>query len=286
MNLVGIKVKHKAFGAGTVTELDAQYVTIAFEAKTTKFLFPDCFENFVKAEDASVQTVIDKMIADAKAAAEQKKQEEEAARKAAEEKRKTEEALKREAIARKTSYKPKEAVRTIRVEEKNMVFFVFQGNTFEREYAGGYIWAPVYDKSGSQPHHWARLEDVRKGDIILHGCDAHVKAISVVKDACYNAAQPEELRSEDLWEQNGRRVDCEYILIKNPIKTSQFKEDIVRLCQAKYSPFDKDGNGNMGYLYEINRELAKIFIKASIEKNPYLEAEEFITDIMNEETYD
>ena len=74
MNLVGIKVKHKAFGTGTVTELDAQYVTIAFEAKTTKFLFPDCFENFVKAEDASVQTVIDKMIADAKAAAEQKRQ--------------------------------------------------------------------------------------------------------------------------------------------------------------------------------------------------------------------
>lgn len=58
------------------------------------------------------------------------------------------------------------------------------------------------------------------------------------------------------------------------------------ICQAKYSPFDKDGNGNMGYLYEINRELAKIFIKASIKNNPYLEAEEFINDIMNEGTDD
>lgn len=286
MDLLGTKVKHKAFGTGTVTEIDTQYITIAFAAKTTKFLFPACFENFVKAEDASVQSTIDKMIVDAKVAAEQKKQEEEAARKAAEEKKMAEEALKREAIARKTSYKPKEAIRTIRVEGKNMVFFVFQGNTFERECEGGYIWAPVYDKSGSQPHHWARLEDVRKGDIILHGCDAHIKAISMVKDSCYGAAQPEELQSEDLWEQNGRRVDCEYIRINNPIKTSQFREDIVRLCQAKYSPFDKDGNGNMGYLYEINRELAKIFIKASIENNPYLEAEEFINDIMNEETDD
>ena len=87
MNLVGIKVKHKAFGAGKVTELDAQYVTIAFEAKTTKFVFPDCFENFVKAEDASVQSAIDKMIVDAKIAEEQKKQEEETARKATEEQR-------------------------------------------------------------------------------------------------------------------------------------------------------------------------------------------------------
>ena len=49
MDLTGIKVKHKAFGAGTVTELDAQYITITFEAKTTKFLFPNCFETFVKA---------------------------------------------------------------------------------------------------------------------------------------------------------------------------------------------------------------------------------------------
>jgi len=87
MNLIGIKVKHKAFGAGTVTDLDARYITIAFESKTTKFLFPDCFENFIKAEDESIQSVIYKTIADAKIAAEQKRQEEEAARKAAEEQR-------------------------------------------------------------------------------------------------------------------------------------------------------------------------------------------------------
>ena len=29
------------------------------------------------------------------------------------------------------------------------------------------------------------------------------------------------------------------------------------------------------YLYEIHREMAKIFIKSSFENNPYLEAEEF-----------
>lgn len=86
MDLLGTKVKHKAFGTGTVTEIDTQYITIAFAAKTTKFLFPSCFENFVKAEDESVQSAIDKMIADAKVAAEQKKQEE-VARKAAEEQR-------------------------------------------------------------------------------------------------------------------------------------------------------------------------------------------------------
>lgn len=284
--MVGQKVKHTAFGVGEVVEFDGNYITVSFPNKTSKFIYPDAFEKFIKAEDASLQDKIIKDIAAAKEAAEQKRLEEEAARKAAEEKRAEELAAKQQAVSKKTGYTPKVAVRMERIEGKPMIFFVFQGNTFERECDGGYIWAPVYDRSGSQPHHWARLEDVRKGDIILHGCDAHIKAISVAKDACYSAAQPEELQSEDLWEQNGRRVDCEYIRINNPIKTSTFREDIVRLCQAKYSPFDKDGNGNMGYLYEINRELAHIFVEASAKLNPYIESEKCISEFLAEEFND
>ena len=36
----------------------------------------------------------------------------------------------------------------------------------------------------------------------------------------------------------------------------------------KYSPFDKDGNGNMGYLYELNQSLAAYFIQEIAKKNP------------------
>ena len=107
-------------------------------------------------------------------------------------------------------------------------------------------------------HHWDRLLDVREGDIIFHGCDACVQAISTARGECYECHQPEELRSEDLWEPDGRRVDCDYILIDNPIKTALVRDDILRLCNVKYAPFDRDGNGNMGYLYELPRELAKL----------------------------
>ncbi len=34
-----------------------------------------------------------------------------------------------------------------------------------------------------------------------------------------------------------------------------------------YTPFDKDGNGNMGYLYDIDPRLASIFLQAAAEKN-------------------
>ena len=82
MDLIGLKVKHTVFGAGVIIEKDGNYITIEFSTKTTKFVYPDAFEKFIKAEDIDVQQAIVNSINDAKAAAEQKRQAEEEARKA------------------------------------------------------------------------------------------------------------------------------------------------------------------------------------------------------------
>lgn len=87
MELIGLKVKHNVFGAGVITETDGNYIMVEFVAKTTKFIYPDAFEKFIKAEDATVQQTIVDGINDAKTAVEQKRQAEEAARKAVEERR-------------------------------------------------------------------------------------------------------------------------------------------------------------------------------------------------------
>ncbi|MBR5310988.1 MAG: hypothetical protein IKU42_07695 [Oscillospiraceae bacterium] len=64
MDLVGMKVRHKVFGAGTVTAFDESeggksgYVTVEFSAKTSKFLYPDAFEKFLTVENEEVNTSI------------------------------------------------------------------------------------------------------------------------------------------------------------------------------------------------------------------------------------
>ncbi len=87
MELIGLKVKHAVFGAGVITEMEGNYITVEFASKTTKFVYPDAFEKFIKAEDSVLQQAIMDEINNAKAADEQKRQAEEAARKAAEEQR-------------------------------------------------------------------------------------------------------------------------------------------------------------------------------------------------------
>ena len=85
MELIGLKVKHTVFGAGIITEKEGNYITVEFPAKTTRFVYPDAFEKFIKADDPAVQQAINNSINDAKVDAEQKRLAEEAARKAAEE---------------------------------------------------------------------------------------------------------------------------------------------------------------------------------------------------------
>lgn len=282
MNLINSKVKHLSLGAGTVVAQDDNYISVEFSAKTSKFTYPgpDTFTKFLQAEDPAVQAAIIQEIVDAKSAVETQKRAEEEARLQAEEK------CAAEAAARKTTTsansQKKVAVKHERIPGKRMTFFVFQGNTYEQGSRGGNIWAPISNKEGDTFHHWDRLMDVRPGDIILHGCNGYVQAVSTAVGECYVCNQPDELRSEDLWDLEGRRVDCDYTPIKFPIKTADFVNDILRLCNVKYAPFNKDGGGNMGYLFELNRELARIFLQASVKSNSYLEDVDYIRELLAE----
>ena len=43
---------------------------------------------------------------------------------------------------------------------------------------------------------------------------------------------------------------------------------IVHTCtKSKYQPFDKNGNGRQGYLFDLNDELAGVFARAIVKKN-------------------
>lgn len=283
MNLLNRKVRHIKYGLGTVIAQDDKYITIEFVSKTSKFAYqdPNLFLRFLHAEEPEVQMAILQELTDKITRDEAAKHADAEVRhhRAVGEQNFVEVAEKnRESFNKKSSVKQQE-----RIPGKRMTFYVFQGDTFDRESRGGYIWAPITNKNGNKFHHWERLLDVHPGDIILHGCDGFVQAVSTARAECYPCRQPEELRSENLWDQEGRRIDCDYVVIKKPIKTSLFVDDILRLCNKKYAPFDKYGNGNLGYLYEIDRELARIFLRATVKYNDDMKNVAYIRELLDEE---
>lgn len=65
-DLLDLKVKHKVFGIGVITGVSGNYLTIKFAAKESKFVYPDAFEKFIVADDASIQAKIVEEINNAK----------------------------------------------------------------------------------------------------------------------------------------------------------------------------------------------------------------------------
>lgn len=148
-----------------------------------------------------------------------------------------------------------------------MTYLVFQGTTYDAECAGGYIWAPLRNQAGHEVHHWKRLEDVRKGDIILHANKGFIQAISVAEGEAYSCSRPGALDEADQWEKDGLKVDCQYTLLRKPINYRAYKDVTKNYSGVKYAPFNSAGNGNQGYLFELNKELAKFFIDLARKNN-------------------
>ena len=152
-DLLNKKVKHSAkYGVGMVIEQNDTSITVEFPAKTCKFQYPAAFEKFLTVEDKSVA---DEVAADLRSLkeAEEAAKAEKAVKKAAEEQAKLE-ALKAQAasLGKKTSaskaYKPVQ-----RVAGQALTYLVFQGDTYDEEMRGEFIWAPKFSKDGRTMHH-------------------------------------------------------------------------------------------------------------------------------------
>ena len=76
VDLLRAQVKHAMLGIGTVTQQDANYITVQFVNKTSRFAYPAAFETYLVPEDPNLEHAIRAEIDAAEAA--------EAAREAAE----------------------------------------------------------------------------------------------------------------------------------------------------------------------------------------------------------
>lgn len=280
VNLINKKVKHTgALGIGIVTEQDDKYITVQFANKVIKFVYPAAFEKFLTAVDQSEADAIKAEI-DALKEAEQIAKDMENAKKTIEEQKKNEE-LKRQASFGKKVNSSKAYIPVKRVAGQPLTYLVFQGDTYNEERTGQFIWAPKYTKDGKTMHHWDRLMDVREGDVIFHCSDGYIQAVSRVKASFEESARPDHTTGDwTNWEKAGRRVDCDYHVLRKPLKHGAYKDTILEYCNVKYSPFDKYGNGKMGYLFELNKNLAAFFIQKIAEKNPEVMDIEYLQFIL------
>ena len=172
VDLLNKKMYHSKFGEGIVISQNEKNIEVEFSSKAHKFPYPSAFEKFLIPEDESTLHLIQKEIAELKEAEILEK-----SRKEADKKQKIQQQI---ALARQTAGYSDQLVspRIPRMQDQALTFLVSQGGSFDEECKGQFIWAPKYSKQGQIFHHWERLMDVRKNDVIFHCSGGYIVAIS------------------------------------------------------------------------------------------------------------
>lgn len=131
-------------------------------------------------------------------------------------------------------------------------WWVNQGITYDRELAGGYVWAPVRSRNGTELAHHRAVSELEVGDVILH-YQRGVRAVSYVAAPPEFAPKPEEL-TEDDWEVEGRLASVEYMVLDEVVPLDRIPE-AWRIEEG--GPFNSSGGVNQGYLYPVSPEFVR-----------------------------
>ena len=68
-------------------------------------------------------------------------------------------------------------------------------------------------------------------------------------------------------------ISIKYFELKEPIVTSIYKKEIIKKQgdhEGKGYPFNKNGEGNQGYFFNLQKDLANFFFEKIIDQNPQL----------------
>lgn len=147
------------------------------------------------------------------------------------------------------------------------VFYVFQGVTYEKEKAGGYVWSPQLTKNNKKNAGFSNMTKIKKGDFILHNQNGKVVAISIALNDCEEVDQPRELmegEGQDLWNKEGYKVSLTYYPFDVQLETSGFRGWLIKNYR-KDSAFTVAGRGKQQYMCTLSEDHAIYILKKVIE---------------------
>lgn len=129
------------------------------------------------------------------------------------------------------------------------VWWVNQGNTIYAGKTEGVIWAPLKNSNGKSVYHWETMREVKRGDIILHYANKHLRYVSRVIDPAQIAPRPSSFANSN-WEEEGRLVRTDYFEISPAIPLELFNQQLMKL-NITQGPLNSIGGVNQGYLYRF-----------------------------------
>ena len=140
---------------------------------------------------------------------------------------------------------------------KKKYWWVNQNQTLKQEISGGYMWSPKTKNDGTQNPFYNYMKEVEIGDVIFSFANTYISYIGIATAGVFSSSKPSEFDDDNIWSNDGWLVPVEYHKLSKPFRPKNHIKSIKPFLPNKYSPLQKNGNGNQGvYLTEISPELA------------------------------
>ncbi|WP_293659044.1 HNH endonuclease [Anaeromicrobium sp.] len=110
------------------------------------------------------------------------------------------------------------------------------------------------------------MKKVKEGHIVFSVIKGKIVSVGTAISHCYTSIKPWDF-DKIQWAEEGWKVDLEYNSLVEPIYIKDIFDGLKELLPEKYSPFTKEGKGNQGYLYELNKISGEYILKKIQEKN-------------------
>ena len=146
--------------------------------------------------------------------------------------------------------------------ESPKFFYVFQNVSFTKEISANCLFCPHSPANHTFPF-WESIGDVRKGDIIFHEFDKNVVAISEAQSEARDADKPYDLDKPE----HGRVLHTLYASLASQVPTINLKDELLPAQPETLGPFNKNGAGKEGYLFNFNDECSKIIINGILKNS-------------------
>ena len=138
-----------------------------------------------------------------------------------------------------------------------------QNQTYHQEIEGGYLWSPKTNAGGYVNPFYDNMTKVGIGDVLFSFKNTVIPAMGIITSPCYSQIKPREFGSKGQnWGMEGWCINVDYHELENRIRPKAYMNRIASTLPPKYSPLQKNGNGNQGvYLTLVPEPMAYALIE-------------------------
>lgn len=141
-------------------------------------------------------------------------------------------------------------------------WWVNHKQTRDHEVRGGYLWSPMRNANGGFNQTYENMTLVRPGDIVFSYANGRIGAIGHITEAASASPKPTEFGNVgDYWANEGWLVGVYFSPAPMPLYPKAHIEAIGPMLPSRYSPIQRNGNGNQGcYLAGISDALGHLLL--------------------------